>query len=371
MPGIDNKNETNSISVNKQSDSLNLNNKATNEKVDESLENEFIDYRSITIALVKNYCLYRKVNSKTLNKRIDYIGSSVDSSRILSSNRKEIESYFPNLVGVDANSPEFILRIKKYLNNIRIPIDEFGKTFDTSFCYYHKKDYLRIVEQEKAIEKEYNSVDKSNIINLKKALKLKINKINNLESTKCLIGYPLNVEDYLMYRHCLLYNDVAKDLSLINIDKSIRFYIKDDKKEEEKLLKLRQSLNSAKTNYLKCIADDELFEAVYIQYCVLNNLSINASLLEKQIDKEIKLDKFANEEPIKFNKIVENKNIKTMGLIEKLIARGELIRSIYNQNITTVDGELIGANINEAIEWFNNPENNSIVNEYYAKLKNI
>ena len=58
-----------------------------------------------------------------------------------------------------------------------------------------------------------------------------------------------------------------------------------------------------------------------------------------------------------------------MALIEKLIARGELIRLEHNQNITTPTGEMIGANIKEAITWFKNPDNTSAVNAYKSKLQ--
>ena len=60
-----------------------------------------------------------------------------------------------------------------------------------------------------------------------------------------------------------------------------------------------------------------------------------------------------------------------MATIELLIARGELIRYKDNQNIMSIDGELIGANIGEAVAWFKNVNNTSAVNAYYNKLKNI
>ncbi len=174
-----------------------------------------------------------------------------------------------------------------------------------------------------------------------------------------------------MYRHCLLYHSVAKDMSIINSDTSIRFYFKDDKKEADKLRKYRLEVNKAKSNYVACIADSVLFEAVYIQYCVLNSLPVLTYLNRPQLDKEIDLDKFSSNEPVKFNKIVYNKDIKLMAVIEKLIARGELVRSQYSQNITTTDGELIGANTGEAIAWFKDPKNASMVAAYNHKLNLI
>lgn len=338
---------------------------------EKELNEPYVDKRSITIALVKNYSLYRKANDKALPKKTNYIGSSYHSSQILSSNKTEVETYFPSLLGIAPNNELFITRVKQYLNNIQIPIDELGKTFNTSFVYNHKKDYIKIVKEEEKIEETYQSVDKSNIRKLKDALKEKIDAINALESRKCTLGHPINLEDYLMYRHCLLYNDVAKDLALINTDQNIRFYFKDDVKEADKAKKFNLEKNKAKANYLKCIEDTDLFEAVYIQYCVSNSIPVLTALAENEIQKEARLDKFSTEEPIKFNKICTNKDCKLIGIIEKLIARGELTRLNHNQNIITSDGQFVGSNITEALAWFKAPENNQLVTAFKNKLNNI
>lgn len=338
---------------------------------DKELEEQYTDNRSVTIALVKNYSLYRKVNDKVLPKKTNYIGSSYYSSQILSSNKTEVETYFPALLGISPNNESFVTRVKNWLNNIQVSVDELGKTFNTSFVYNHKRDYYRIKEKEDRIEEIYQAADKTNIKKLKEALKEKITSINTLESSKCLLGHPVNLEDYLLYRHCLLYNDVAKELSLINSDQNIRFYFKDDKKEADKAKKLNLEKVKAKENYIKCYGDPELFEAVYIQYCVMNNMSVLHAIGEDKLKQELTLDKFSTEDPIKFNKICNNKDCKLIGTIEKLIARGELIRLNHNQNITTVDGQFIGSNMGEAISWFKNPENSSFVNAYYNKLNTI
>lgn len=334
-------------------------------------DEEYTDIRKVTIMLVKNYSLYRKANDKVLPKRKDFIGSSIYSSRILSANKEEVDTYFPNIIGLSPADPNFIMRVKQYLNNIRVSVDELGRSFDTSFHYYHKKDYYRITKEEENIERIYQTTSKQDIKKLRAALKEKITKLNALESTKCKLGYPINVDDYIMYRHCLLYNDVAKDIALVNTDSNIRFYFKDEQKEAEKLRKFRLEVNKAKANYVSCLADNSLFDAVYTQFCVVNNMPVISSLAENRLDREIKLDKFSIEEPIKFNKIFNNKDVKLIATIEMLIARGELIRSQYNQNITSPEGDFIGSNINEAVSWFKNTDNSSIVNALINKLKNI
>lgn len=339
--------------------------------VDEDTNRSYTDIKSVTIMLITNNSLYRKANDKVLPKRKDFIGSCVESSKVLSANKREVEMYFPNLVGRSPNDSDFIRRVKQYLNNFRIPVNELGKTIDVSFSYNKKSDYYVIKAKEERIEEEYQNADKRDIDKLRKALKIKINALNALETEKCVLGSPVNIEDYILYRHCLLYNDVAKDMALIDVDPSIRFYFKDDQKEANRLAKFRMEVNKAKVNFVSCLSDDVLFDAVYTQYCVMKDMPIISSLAENRLEKEIKLDKFSSEEPVKFNRIFVNKDIKLIANIELLIARGELIRPNYSQNITTQDGDLIGANMKEAVIWFKNPENTSVVNAYMNKLKNI
>lgn len=338
---------------------------------DEELDKPYSEKKTISIALIQNYSLYRKANDKVLPKRRDYIGSSVRSSRTLAANRGEVEAYFPNLIGLSPNNENFVTRVKQYLNNIQVHVDELGVTFDCSFEYEKKRYYLDIKHREEEIENKYKLVNRQNTKELKDALDAKIIALNELESTKYKFGKPVKVEDYIMYRHCLLYKDVAKDTAIVNSDPNIRFYFKDDNKEKELQQKLRIDINNAKRNYVEVIGNKELFEAVYIQYCVLNGLPIVSSLLEENIDKETKLDKFSIAEPVKFNKIVNDKDIKIKSFIEMLISRGELVRSQFNQNITTQDGEFVGANMKEAILWVKNPNNENVIAAFKNKLKYI
>ena len=336
---------------------------------DSELDMPYTDVRSVTIALVKNYSDFRRANERVMPKKTDYIGSSITSSRVLSSSKGEIEAYMPAIIGLASNNDNFVTRVKQYFNNIQIPVSELGKTFDISFRYDTKRDYYKIKAKEDAINAEYDSVPRQNLTKLREALKDKINKLNELESTKYKIGYPKNVEDYLMYRHCLLYNDIAKDIAFINGDKNIRFYFKDNKKEAEKAQRQRLEINKAKANYLSCLNDDDLFEAVFIGYCVASGMPVLTSLALDDTEKQDRLDKFSTEQPSKFNKIFSNKDIKLAGTIETLIARGELIRLPNNQNILSSTGEFIGANMGEAINWFKNPENSAAVTAFYNKLK--
>ena len=341
------------------------------EQKQEELDKPFTYKRSITVSLIQNYSLYRKANDKVLPKKRDYIGSSIRSSQVLASNRAEVEAYFPQLLGISVNNENFVTRLKQYLNNIQVPVNELGVTFDCSFRFNHKRDYFAFKAREEEIEMAYKKANKQSTKDLRAALAIKINDLNNLESEQYAVGSPVNITDYILYRHCLLYRDVAKDTALINCDPFVRFYLKDDAKDKERQQKLRQEINNAKRNYIEVIGDDEMFDAVYIQYCVVAGLPIVNSLLSERIDRESQLDKFSTSEPVKFNSIVKDKDLRIKSLIELLIARGEFVRSQFNQNITTQDGEFIGANMKEAIAWAKNPENENVLAAFKNKLKYI
>lgn len=341
------------------------------EQKQEELDKPFTYKRSITVSLIQNYSLYRKANDKVLPKKRDYIGSSIRSSQVLASNRAEVEAYFPQLLGISVNNENFVTRLKQYLNNIQVPVNELGVTFDCSFRFNHKRDYFAFKAREEEIEMAYKKANKQSTKDLRAALAIKINDLNNLESEQYAVGSPVNITDYILYRHCLLYRDIAKDTALINCDPYVRFYLKDDAKDKERQQKLRQEINNAKRNYIEVIGDDEMFDAVYIQYCVVAGLPIVNSLLSERMDKESQLDKFSTSEPVKFNSIVKDKDLRIKSLIELLIARGEFVRSQFNQNITTQDGEFIGANMKEAVAWAKNPENENVLAAFKNKLKYI
>lgn len=341
------------------------------EQKQEELDKPFTYKRSITVSLIQNYSLYRKANDKVLPKKRDYIGSSIRSSQILASNYAEVEAYFPQLLGISVNNENFVTRLKQYLNNIQVPVNELGVTFDCSFRFNHKRDYFAFKAREEEIEMAYKKANKQSTKDLRAALAIKINDLNNLESEQYAVGSPVNITDYILYRHCLLYRDIAKDTALINCDPFVRFYLKDDAKDKERQQKLRQEINNAKRNYIEVIGDDEVFDAVYIQYCVVAGLPIVNSLLSERMDKENQLDKFSTSEPVKFNSIVKDRDLRIKSLIELLIARGEFVRSQFNQNITTQDGEFIGANMKEAIAWAKNPENENVLAAFKNKLKYI
>ena len=335
----------------------------------EDLTKEYVDKRTIIISLVHNYSNYRKVNMKVLGQRKETIGSSVSSCRVLASHKGEVEAYFPALIGLSPNNPDFITRVKSWLSNIQFVINEEDKSLNITFIWNKKSDYLEFKAKEDKIDEEYSRVDRANTSAIKEAVKRRVEALDTLESLKYQYGHPQNLEEYLMYRHCLLYRDVAKDIALINSDPNLRFYIKDEAKEAEKQKKLTEEKMKAMRNFIELNASPSKFNAVFIAMVASRNENVSEALLKGNTEKTTILMDFANSYPDKFNKLFADKNVVTKAFIETLIVRGELIRAEFNQQISTADGIFIGSNMNEAVAYFNNPNNKDIKAVYENKLK--
>lgn len=335
----------------------------------EDLNKEYVDKRTIIISLVHNYSNYRKVNMKVLGQRKETIGSSITSCRVLSSNSGEVNAYFPALVGLSPNHADFTSRVKAWLSNIQFVVNENDVPLDISFVYNTKKDYLDFKKKEDAIDEDYAKVDRTNLSAIKDAIKKRVNALNTLESEKYKIGHPVNLEQYIIYRHCLLYRDVAKDTAIVNSDPSVRFYIKDEAKEAEKQKKLTEYRMQAMRNFIELNASPTKRNAVYIAIVASRNENVSEALIKTDSEKTSYLMDYVNTHPDKFNKLFADKNITTRAFIETLIVRGELVRSEFNQQISTADGTLIGSNMNGAVAFFNNPDNKDVKELYENKLK--
>lgn len=333
------------------------------------LNSPYTDKRTVTIAPVQQFSAYRRANIKSMPPRRNIIGSSISSTRILSSNKDEVEKYFPQIIGISPNNPEFVTRVKAYLSNISFNVQDAGSTLNISFTYDKKKDYLTIKEKEEKINAKRESVARNNTAAIKEAVKIWTQEINDLESEKAKYGHPDNIEEYLLYRHCLLYRDVAKDISLINSDSSLRFYIRDENKEAERAKRLVDERRKAMRNFLALESSDKKRNAVFIQMTVNNGGNIAEAMLKTPDQQVSALMTYLNDSPDKFNDLFEDKNVEMKSFIEALIARGELIRPEYNQQISTADGTFIGSNMNEAVAYFNNPTNKPVLEAMQNKYK--
>lgn len=335
------------------------------------LDTPYYDKKEVVLSSVRNYSAYRIMNRAALGKPNTVIGSSVRSVRILLSSKGEVNKYYPELIGLSSNHPDFIMRVKQYLNNIFFDVKDGDAILNCSFRYDHKRDYLKVKAEEDKILAKYEAVNRGNEAELYKAACVRDEELTRLEQTKYQYGTPDNIAEYIIYRHCLNYPDVAKDEAFVNSNNNLRFYIKDKNKEENRKQKLIKERQIALKRFVELQANPAKFNAVYIGYCRANSINMSDALTKSNLEQIDELTSFVQDNPKKFNSIVSDKNIMEKAFIEMLILRGELVRSDYNQQINTPDGQFIGANMNDAIAFFNNPNNAGLKTKLESKLKLI
>ena len=335
---------------------------------EEELNAPYTYKRSITVRSLTNYSAYRNANIAVLGRRRSNIGSSYNSTNALSSNKGELEAYYPSIIGLASNHPDFVSRVKDYLSNIQVPVEE-SVTFNNSIKFYHKADYLKFKAAEDKINSEFENADKRDVTNLKKAIAAKVEALHQLESEVYKVGKPEKVEDYIIYRHILLYKDVAKDMNVVNYERYFRFILVDESREKVKQEKKMMALKKAMQAFIGLGNNQDKFNAVFVRYCAINHYPLSTYMGKDDVDKNVMLSDFMKEDPIRFNDICNDSNLMVNSFIERLIARGELVRSEHNQQISTADGNFIGKNMTDAIAYFNNPDNKSVKEMYEAKLK--
>ena len=168
---------------------------AANAAKQAELNEPYLDKRTIIIAPVQVYSAYRNANKASIGPRKTVIGSSINSSRVLSANKGEVEAYFPELIGLSPTNPEFTTHVKVYLNNISFNVNEQGTPLNVSFYYNHKSDYLKIKAEEDKINARRDAVPRNNVAAIKEAIKTWVSEINELEASKHQYGRPVNIEE--------------------------------------------------------------------------------------------------------------------------------------------------------------------------------
>lgn len=338
----------------------------------DGLDETYKEVKVIKIALTSDMgiaSVYRQVNRRYISDRHDSIGGSIRSAKTLASNAEEMAAYMPSLIGCSANDMKFAERVARWFQNISVPVPIDGYEFNCNFNWNKKGDYLRYAIKEAEIVERFENADKSNAKLLKEAINDYVRDLNELESTRYLYGRPENVEHYLTYRHCLLYPDVAKDTLVVHFNPNVRFYIRDEQREQNRAKRLRIQANKARRNYLDLLDNNEKFRAMFVCYCASAGVDIITNLNADESVQQRMLDDYAIKEPEKFNKMFNNNNLTSQALIEELIAKGELIRSDVNQTILTPEGAFIGANMKEAIAYFNAPNNKEFRKGLEMKIK--
>lgn len=325
---------------------------------------ELKESRKVHILRRENESLFVTKNQKYIPEGFNKIGCSITAANRMIANDALLRIVMPSIIGVAATSPIWDKEIKNYFNSIAKQVPENGLILEVGFIYKDQTAYDTFHDLEKDIDKWYNEQDKSDGDKQLEVLKERFEKIIALEETHHIYGKPIVPEDYILWRHSLVYGDVANDQRFLPLSPKIRFYIEDvERKKFESDTQHKVKLDAMR-KYIEVLAEPNKVKAILTLLDVdIRNMS--------DVDRQKVLDSKVTANPQKFLLLEKDKNLMVKAFIESCI-NANLLRRIPNTSrIVDKDSVAIGENMDDAVAFVLNERNKAIVSTLEAQLKAI
>lgn len=362
-----------------------------------------IDNKIVYIYWKNTVSTYAKLNSEYIAPAPRLIGGSISAVDAMLANGEEQRVLMPTVLGIGANSNDFNTKLANYWNNISVEILSEGRKLEIGFMYdiqsSSKKEYIDSINKTITKEKDKLATDEDLFEYIEGKLKNvysdferqyaeaskitdertrnssintlyrnKYIKIIEIEAERYKLGNPINTFDYIVYRYCLVYRDVANEVRLSDKSPNIRFYLHSEKdielhKKEQKALQ-----NNRIQSFIKATKDVQSMNNVLFALGLGNNLNGM-----DESDKYVMLEDYSKNSTntAKFIAVVNDENLLTIAMIEKYV-QSNLLYKVTNTSIITdyLDrGKIIGNTMDETIEYFKSDENKATVSEYINRFK--
>lgn len=355
--------------------SLDIVNAAKEEVGVSSTSSEYVFNRSATVMHRENYSEFRKANMAFLSDGASKIGGAIKSVERMRVNKPEMDKYMPALIGEDVRSVEYNKKFDEYFSNFTVIIPAGGKTLDTSFRFKSVESYNVFKGVYKNILAKFASAidgitegeDRDKQVDA--AYKVKDESIVLLESKLHNHGEPVNVGEYILWRYCLVYRDVANDEVRMTKSINIRFYLFDAKLKQQQEEAAFEIQSTATVLYADLLTNQEELEHVVWALSNVHTMDIRSSAKGQpgHNTRAMMLDKVVKADPQNFLAIAKHKDLKVRSFIEKAVAYGMINRIPNTQVLMDKEGNTIGSTLAESIVFFKNREING---EYISRIEN-
>mgnify|MGYP003525915766 FL=1 len=286
----------------------------------------------------KEYDLVRYSDKKAKESLADhqyFIGSSLRGDDVLrgldvidsETGEDEEKRFLPSILGVNPNSEAWHKATKDFWSNIskRVPNGNIGLELEIGFEYPDKS-------QAESVQKEID-----NLISNKSIESFSKEDMISICKEKQRKGNPINLENYILFRYCLVYGKVANNITTIYNSPKIIFYIYFSNLENKKKLSERNLKQKAR---LKVDAIEE------------DSLKVNSILriFEKTVSENIienltVLDELVNVRPQEIINLLDDTDFEIKAYIENCIFMQLLRRIPLTGQIYYGETDLIGNNL--------------------------
>ena len=362
------------------------------------------DNKIIYIKVRKLNSAYAIANKKRLaevqiNRKI---GSSVSSVNKMLANSEEQANIMGDIISISPKSAEWNKSLKDYWDGFAYDIPETGKDLEVGFVYdinaLDKAHYIVNINKNISDAKDKLNTDKDlkayidvrlervkdnfnktigtlgeiKDVQLRQkrqddAYKVKYDSIQLLESERFKVGRPINAFEYILYRYCMIYGDVANEEGLVSKSPKIRFYLN----SEEDIKKGKRAKSKTNRNRIKLLVD--VIDSVDSMENLLYAMGESDNIPTNDDDLYEYIEKLSVSRETDFIAAASNPDLSLIGSIEKYISSGVLTRTFGSQvifNPTDMESP-IGNTMEEAIVYFKNQANKAIVSELKTKYKNL
>lgn len=333
-----------------------------------------IESRKVTIVVKRNPSFKARLGEGVEADEVIYrrnrIGGGLRGKDVLRGLSFEEEiKLLPSIAGISPKSDKWERTIKDYWSNISVDVpffaedDKKGLDLEVGFRYNSAEDAEKGNEEERIEIAKYAAerhVGKEYWMRFDKRLEL---------------GTPLNLEDFVLYRYCLVYSHVANRPEDKDLSPKIRFYMISSEEVKAEVKTQHEVSMRSMAEYLKLIPNRSGVQDVID---ILKPELISAAqrrgkdlAIDDDIQKDIALHEFQMENPVRFIAVVTDKRLKDRAFIERAITYGMLRRLPHTDTIMYGDNTKIGDNVLEAIDFLNDDKNKTVRQELSARLKTI
>jgi hypothetical protein len=298
------------------------------------------------------------------------IGSSFKGSTLNRGLTHAEENIFmPELVGMPADAPMFRKACDDYWKDICVIVPAPTSVDDTKAAleleigfHYPNKEAAKLGEEESDSEliKHYKALEE--------------NRIHTMDfSVRVKLGRPINLPDWILYRYCLVYSDVAKTESQVNMSNRIRFYMTSPELENKGKAASLAQRKLAMAAYLEVLADEQKAENLY--YALDAERKILATVHNQhydnnvQSDIELCLEKIANMMPERFLVFAKDTSIQMRAFVVRCLENNYLRRIPNTDRIVHGDNTILGNSVSEAVSFLTDEKNLPIKQELDAKME--
>jgi hypothetical protein len=319
-----------------------------------------IKSKEIELIWKLNPSTFEKVNSEVYGNPHQRLGSKQSSvARMTNTYGEEMKMLLPTIIRTSPQDIDWHKKVAYYWDSVSYQIPSSGKKLEIGFSYD-----LNDGERKEAITSLCSKVKE---IKTDEDLANYCEDLNKVkEEDKFRYGKPINLNDYLMYRYCLVDGDVANSIDVANKSTRIRFIISDPKQLQDFKRKHHAIKVKATHLYTEALSDESKVDNI------LYAMGVDITNMDK-VDRELKLEELSSDAD-EFIKIVTDKNLIVRAKIERYIL-GNVLNRLPDSSIIVDATDVtctIGGDINEAINFFTSEDPIKVAKqkEFAAKMKN-